>query len=82
MKTLMIGSVLLSGIVLGAGCETDAQTGALLGAGGGALIGTAIDDNKRERGAMWGSLAGAAIGYVVGNESDKAKERERNPYDY
>ena len=43
--------------------QNDAATGALLGAGAGALI---ADDNKLGGAALGGALGGAA-GYVVGS---------------
>ncbi len=63
-----------------AGCENNQQTGALLGAGGGALVGglagRAIGGNRT--GALVGMLAGAAIGgfagSVIGQQLD---ERDR-----
>ncbi len=53
------------------GCESKAQTGALVGAGGGALLGGAIGSLSHSRagaGAAIGAGAGAIGGYLVGNE--------------
>ena len=62
--------------VAGAGCETAKDnprtTGALVGAGTGALAGSAIapKGNKTE-GAAIGAAAGAGGGWVVGDQVDK-----------
>ena len=68
-----------------AGCN-DAQSGALLGAGIGALAGQAIGGNTKS--TLIGTAVGAGAGYVIGNESDKAKHQRyghghhRDNYDY
>lgn len=66
------------------GCRNDAQSGALLGAGLGALGGAVIGNNSKGRtaeGAAIGAGAGAIIGYVIGNESDKARASTYRTYD-
>ena len=63
------------------GCETKAQTGALVGAGGGALLGGAIGSLSHSRagaGAAIGAGVGALGGYVVGNEMDKKDQKTRD----
>ena len=67
---LMVVAVSL-GLVFVAGCESDAQTGALIGAGIGAIAGQAIGGDTE--GTLIGAGAGAAGGYMIGNESDKKK---------
>ncbi|HSV27451.1 MAG TPA: glycine zipper domain-containing protein [Sedimentisphaerales bacterium] len=57
-----------------AGCESRAQTGALIGAGGGALLGQAI--GRDTEGTLIGAGVGALGGYVVGSQMDKRDERE------
>ncbi len=62
------------------GCETKAQTGALVGAGGGALLGGAIGSMSHSRagaGAAIGAGVGAIGGYVVGNEMDKKDKKKQ-----
>ena len=59
------------GLALVAGCESDAQTGALIGVGVGALAGQAIGGDTE--GTLIGAGAGAIGGYIIGNESDKKK---------
>jgi uncharacterized protein YcfJ len=63
------------------GCETKAQTGALVGGAGGAAIGAGIGSVSHQRageGALIGGAIGAIGGYLVGNEMDKADQRERD----
>ncbi|MBC8472321.1 MAG: glycine zipper 2TM domain-containing protein [Planctomycetes bacterium] len=59
------------GLAFVAGCESDAQTGALIGAGVGALAGQAIGGDTK--GTLIGAGVGAAGGYIIGNEQDKKK---------
>jgi predicted lipid-binding transport protein (Tim44 family) len=58
-----------------AGCETAGESGALIGAGGGALAGQAIGGNTT--GTLIGTGVGALGGYVVGNEMDKSKAKQQ-----
>ena len=53
--------------VLVAGCETHAQTGALIGGLGGAGIGAAVEDTE---GALIGGALGAGAGYLIGQSQD------------
>ena len=63
------------------GCQSDAQTGALIGTAIGAAAGAGLDHNKRGRGALIGAAAGAVGGYIVGNEADKQKaKRDQGQY--
>lgn len=54
---------------LTSGCETRGQTGALAGAGIGALAGQAIGGSTS--GTLIGAAVGAGAGYIIGNEQDK-----------
>ena len=65
-------AVVLACLTILAGCQNDAQTGALLGAGIGVLAGQAIGGDTE--GTVIGAAAGAGLGYIIGNESDKARE--------
>jgi uncharacterized protein YcfJ len=61
------------------GCETKAQTGALVGGAGGAAIGGLIGSTHKSQagaGALIGAGVGAIGGYIVGNELDKKDQRE------
>ena len=67
---LMVVAVSL-GLVFAAGCESDAQTGALIGTGIGALAGQAIGGDTEA--TLIGAGVGAVGGYIIGNERDKNK---------
>ena len=58
------------------GCESDAKTGGLAGAGIGALAGNAIGGDTEA--TLIGAAIGAGVGYVIGNEQDKQKAEEMN----
>ncbi len=79
-------SKLLVGLLAGlawialSGCQTDAQTGALIGLGVGALAGQAIGGNTG--GTLIGAAAGGGLGYIIGNESDKAKQESERRSEY
>ena len=62
------------------GCETKAQTGALVGTGAGAGLGAIIGHQSGHAGAgaLIGGAVGAGGGYIVGNEMDKKDQRERD----
>jgi uncharacterized protein YcfJ len=69
--TILIVAVVGVGLAFVAGCESDAQTGALIGTGAGAGIGQAIGHNTES--TLIGAGVGGAAGYMIGNESDKKK---------
>ncbi len=71
MITILLVATISLGLVFVAGCESDAQTGALVGAGVGALAGQAIGGDTE--GTLIGAGVGAAGGYMIGNEQDKKK---------
>ncbi len=70
---------LLGSAVFLSGCN-DAQAGALLGAGIGALAGQAI--GRDTEATLIGTAVGAGAGYIIGNESDKAKHQQQHNDDY
>lgn len=66
------------------GCETKAQSGALIGGLGGAAIGGAIGSHSHARageGALIGAAVGAIGGALVGHGMDKADEKAAREYD-
>jgi outer membrane lipoprotein SlyB len=76
MRALFIAST----IVLLASCESKAGTGALVGAGGGALAGGLITHSPT--GALVGGAIGAATGAVVGaalDSSDRSRLESQSP---
>ncbi|MCJ7777625.1 MAG: glycine zipper domain-containing protein [Sedimentisphaerales bacterium] len=73
-KYLIISVVTIGfSVALIAGCQSSAQTGALIGTAAGAGAGQAISRNPT--GTLVGAAVGAGAGYVVGNELDKKKTR-------
>ena len=74
VKKLLVILIVIAmslGLAFVAGCESDAQTGALICAGIGAAAGQAIGGDTEA--TLIGAGAGAAGGYMIGNESDKKK---------
>lgn len=80
---LISGLCLLAMSLMIVGCETKAQSGALIGGGAGAGLGAIIGHQSGHAGAgaLIGGAVGAGGGYIVGNEMDKKDERERRAYD-
>ncbi len=63
---------------LGGGCATQGQTGALAGAGTGALIGGLANmHGSWGATALIGASVGAGVGYLIGNEKDKKDAQQR-----
>lgn len=79
----LAGGISLATLSFSGGCASnDAQGGALLGAGIGAIGGAVIGHNNGRRaaeGAAIGAGIGALGGYIIGNESDKAKAYQYHP---
>jgi len=69
---LMVVAVGL-GLAFVAGCESDAQTGALIGTVIGAGAGQAIGGDTES--TLIGAGAGAVGGYIIGSERDKKKTK-------
>ena len=63
--------VLISGMLVLGGCESDAQTGAIIGSAAGAGIGALAGGDTES--ALIGAAVGGAGGYMLGNEGDKKK---------
>jgi len=55
------------------GCESDAQTGAVIGGLAGTGIGQLAGGHTEA--TLIGAAVGTGAGYMIGNESDKAKTR-------
>ena len=67
----MMLAVLVPGSLFLAGCESDAQTGATIGALAGAGIGALAGGDTEA--TLIGAGVGAGAGYMLGNEGDKKK---------
>jgi len=61
-----------------AGCESDAQTGAVLGSLAGAGIGQIAGRDTES--TLIGAAVGGTAGYMLGNESDKKKAYVERDY--
>jgi hypothetical protein len=70
ITTLTVIAIGLNLIII-AGCQNDAQTGAAVGTAAGAGIGQMAGGDTES--TLIGAGVGGVIGYVVGNESDKQK---------
>jgi outer membrane protein OmpA-like peptidoglycan-associated protein len=71
----------LLALVLLDGCATKSQTGALIGAGGGAVVGGVIGKlaGSTATGAIIGAAVGGIAGGVIGNQMDRqAREISQN----
>jgi phage tail tape-measure protein len=76
MVTILMVVGIGVGLVLIAGCESEAQTGSAIGALAGAGIGQLAGGNTES--TLIGAAVGGAAGYMLGNEGDKKKaEAER-----
>jgi outer membrane lipoprotein SlyB len=59
-----------------AGCQSDAQTGAVVGGAVGAGAGQAIGRDTKS--TLIGAAIGAGAGYVIGNQQDKKKAQTQD----
>ena len=76
---LAVGGLALTAVL--AGCQTNTETGALLGAGAGAAVGNLLGaavggSNSRTIGTLVGAGAGALIGGQIGSMLDE-RDREK-----
>ncbi len=78
MRRSIIPIIITLGLILG-GCNhqlNKGQSGAGIGAAGGAIIGQAIGSSTEA--TLIGLAVGATLGYIVGNEMDKADRSQLN----
>ncbi len=71
--TIWAAVVLCLGLAFFVGCESDAQTGAGVGALAGAGIGQLAGRNTES--TLIGAAVGGTAGYMIGNEQDKKKAK-------
>jgi hypothetical protein len=67
-------------LLLLSGCQNSTGTGALVGAGTGAVLGNALakaGHGSRTAGTAIGAIGGALVGGAVGNGVDRSKEQAR-----
>ena len=71
--TIVMAVAVSLGLAFAAGCESDAQTGALLGTAAGAGVGQLAGGDTKS--TLIGAAVGGGAGYILGNEQDKKKTR-------
>jgi hypothetical protein len=71
LVAILMAVVVSVGLVFTAGCESDAQTGALLGTAAGAGIGQLAGGDTKS--TLIGAAIGGGAGYMLGSEGDKKK---------
>lgn len=78
LVTILMVVVVSLGLVFVGGCESDAQTGAALGALAGAGIGQLAGGDTES--TLIGAAVGGGVGYMLGNEGDKKKAQAERSY--
>ena len=73
LAAILITVVVCAGLLFALGCESDAQTGAGLGALAGAGIGQLAGGDTES--TLIGAAVGGGAGYMLGNEGDKKKTK-------
>lgn len=76
--TTLITVIVSLGLMLVAGCQSDAQTGAVLGSLAGTGIGQIAGRNTES--TLIGAAVGGTAGYMLGNESDRKKTQAEMAY--
>jgi len=69
--TILVTAVTIFSVLIVTGCESDAQSGALIGTAAGAGIGQLAGGHTES--TLIGAAVGGGIGYILGNEQDKQK---------
>jgi len=73
--TITAGIVVSLVMLISAGCQSDAQTGALIGGLAGAGVGQLA--GRSTESTLIGAAIGAGSGYFIGNEGDKKKAQSQ-----
>ncbi len=82
IRFIVISALTLTLVLTGLfiiGCETQGQTGALVGSGVGAGVG-ALASRGSAAGTLIGAAVGGGAGYIVGNEADKKQQQQQMQY--
>lgn len=66
--------VIATGSAFIVGCETQGQSGALIGSGIGAGVGALAGGSTES--TLIGAAVGGGAGYIVGNEGDKKQQKQ------
>jgi hypothetical protein len=72
--TILMTAMITGVVLFGAGCESDAQTGAGIGALAGAGIGALAGGSTES--TLIGAAVGGGAGYMLGSEGDKKKTKQ------
>ena len=72
-KTIIVTIVTITSLLFSVGCESDSQTGAVIGGLAGAGIGQLA--GRSTEATLIGAAVGTGAGYFIGNESDKKKTK-------
>ncbi len=70
---------LLAATTMLGGCSNRAHSGALIGAGVGAVAGQAIGRNTES--TVGGALIGAGVGYAIGSDYERVRHRYGHGHD-
>jgi len=74
IANFILPAVICIVFVMATGCETEAQSDALIGSAIGAGVGALAGGDTE--GALIGAAVGGGAGYIVGNEADKKKTEQ------
>ena len=69
--TILVAAIICLVLIFIVGCESRAQSGALIGGLIGAGAGQVIGHDTKS--TVIGGAVGAGAGYIIGNETDKKK---------
>lgn len=74
---IVVMVVLMAGVLIFTGCESEAGKGATLGSLAGAGIGAIVghQSGRTAEGALIGGAVGGGAGYMIGSERDKKKTK-------
>ena len=78
LVTIVMVVIVSLGLTFAAGCESDAQTSAAIGALAGAGIGQLAGGDTES--TLIGAAVGGGVGYMLGNESDRKKAQAERAY--
>jgi len=76
--TILIVAAVSFGLLLIAGCESDAQVGSAIGALAGAGFGQLAGGDSEA--TLIGAAVGGTAGYMIGNESERQKAQAERAY--
>lgn len=78
LEIMMMVLAVSAGLIIVSGCQSDGQTGALIGSGIGAGVGALAGGHTES--TLIGAAVGGGVGYILGNESDKTRAAAERSY--